>query len=86
MIEFVAAAVVVVAVAAAVVVVDAAAGVGATDASAVGSGVDAGVEDQDRNITNPDCSNIQAELNPELLSCNASQASCPVTRDDPFWA
>lgn len=85
MIEFVAAAVVVVAVAAAAVVVaDAAAG--ATDASAVGSGVDAGVEDQDRNITNPDCSNIQAELNPELLSCNASQASCPVTRDDPFWA
>lgn len=85
MIEFVAAAVVVVvAVAAAVVVADAAAG--ATDASAVGSGVDAGVEDQDRNITNPDCSNNQAELNPELLSCNASQASCPVTRDDPFWA
>lgn len=44
MIEFVAAAVVVVAVAAAVVVADAAAG--ATDASAVGTGVDAGVEDQ----------------------------------------
>jgi hypothetical protein len=76
--EFVAAAVVVVV--ADVVVA------GATDAAAVGLGVDVGVEDPDRDITNPDCSNIRAELSQELLSCDASQASCPVTRDDPFWA
>jgi hypothetical protein len=59
---------------------------GATDAAAVGLGVDVGVEDRDRGITKPDCSNIQAELSQELLSCDASRASCPVARDDPFWA
>lgn len=77
-------------VAAAVVLVADVVVAGATDAAAVGSGVDVdvdvGVEDRDRDITNPDRSNIRAELSQELLSCDASQASCPVTRDDPFWA